>query len=178
MRILLATLCSLALTAQAPATSKAEEKITPALPQLTEAQCWNRAGYHVMVLFSILVAHARENGRSLEDLADFCHKLLGPGWVGVKTPKDMLAAVHANFTMYPKTTFEVLESSDAKVRCRASRSYVRYFGKEGAMFGVKAEDFERLMALFHKALAAERGMACELKVDGDWLVFEASVKVP
>lgn len=170
--LLLAASIALGLAAQTPPPPPA----TYQLPTITDAQHWNRASMHFILMFNAFIAREREQGRSAEEGAAYFYRLVGGGWGKDLGPKDMLEAMHTNFSMIPKTRFEVFEVTENRAHFRFSRAHVAYYGTSGEMFGVKPEAYEQAIATFHATIAAERGMTCELKREGDWLVCQIQRK--
>lgn len=137
------------------------------LPELTPEQRWRQMGYQGHWAMVAFLLSQKEAGRTAEQAGAWMAKVYGPTWAKEMRPRDMMQALYRNTLMWPKGEFELLEDSPDLARFRTSRPWVGYFGKEGAAYGARAEDIDASMGSFLAAVARERGMTLEWKVDGD-----------
>ncbi len=176
MKILATALLLGALPAASQTPTPAPAPPSIQLPQLSDAQHWDRAAEHFILMFNAYLAHSRELGQTPEEVSTHFVKLVGDGRPKEMGPLSMMKAMYHNLTMIPNTRFEVLEASEALARFRVSRAYAAYYEPKGEMFGMKVEDYERGLFLFQRALAEARGMSCEQRREGDWIVWQLARK--
>ena len=156
----------LAQPAGTPPTPSAKSSVE--LPQYTPEQRWARAASQVGWLFAAAIQTGKQAGRTLEQTANEFVAVFSPGWNKTMGPAQMVRAVRRNILLWPKAQVEVLDSSENTAKIRFNRPWVEDFNPDSK---VTPEELERVLELFQRALAEERGMTLETQRDGEFTIW-------
>ncbi len=161
--------------AQTPAKPPSTPSVQD-LPRYSIEQRWARAASQVTLGFIVAILNAKQTGKNADDAGKFMAATFGSGWDKTYGPMEMVRAVRRNILLYPDAKVEVPEFTAAVSRVRFDRSWAKQFAPAGELYGVKLEEVERCMEVFHKTIAEERGMTFEAKRDGDFTIYSFTKK--
>jgi hypothetical protein len=112
------------------------------------------------------IAYAKSLGQTVDDFANFVGN--HHDWENMRGKGLEPAAKTLNFLikLYENGRFEVLAQSDSLVSMRSNRPYAPYF-KEGPIFGVSIDEFERCLWGHIAILAARIGLDFKYRIQGE-----------
>lgn len=167
--LVLSLLVSAAAFAQpqtAPAPSAGQD-----LPQYTTEQRWERAASQATAAFLGMIALGKQAGRTVDDTGKALVGVFGPGWSKTMGPVEMARAVRRNVLLWPKAEVTALELTPTVAKIRFNRPWMDTFGQSNDAYGVKAEDLERTLEVFQRAIAEERGMTMDAQREGNYITY-------
>jgi hypothetical protein len=170
--ILLAVLCLVLAAPAAAQTSVADLN----LPELTVEQQWQRSTWQLVVAWATIIAYGRQEGRTLEYLADYWVDLFAPSWgqAGTGRIEGVARGLYRNHVMFPDGEIQFTDVSPGRVTGWFNHPWTRAFGQEGDLYGTTPEDWGRFMELFMAGIAQHLGLSYETRGEADRTWFTVS----
>ncbi len=145
--------------------------------QLNDATVEQKQGYAVWRTDYYIctgISYAKSLGQTVDDFAVFVagKHYMGSGDKGLA---PIVRLFHFVFESYPNSQFDIISESDSLVNMKSNRPYSANF-KDGPIFGVTLEEFERFLFQHIRLMAEKIGFDFAYHIEGDSMIFTLAKK--